>query len=237
MKKVLVCAVMAMVFIAQAYGQNCDTFYPLKKGYQFEMTEYNASRNVTGKSVTKVLEVRGSGNSIEADMQSDHFDAKGNAAKPVKYTIKCDGKTLFIDLQSLMQDAGKKDKGMEDMEMKADGSFFEIPTQGFQIGQTLKDAAMTIHMSQKGQEMGTMTMKVHRKIEGKESVTVPAGTFECYKISMEMENTMDMMGMKMPMGKTQTMEWFAVGSGTIKSETSREGKVIRMAELSKITRQ
>jgi len=104
------------------------------------------------------------------------------------------------------------------------------------VGDVLKDAIMTIHMWQKGHEMGTMTMTIHRKVEGKENVTVPAGIFDSYKMAMEMESEMNMMGMKRPLGKTQTTEWFAVGTGPVKSETYKDGKIIRYSVLSKMTK-
>jgi len=59
-----------------------------------------------------------------------------------------------------------------------------------------------------------MTVNVsNRKVEAVESLTTPAGTFECYKISYDVATKM------MINVKTKGVEWFSKGVGMVKSET------------------
>ena len=67
-----------------------------------------------------------------------------------------------------------------------------------------------------------ITMNIsNRKVDAVESITTPAGTFECYKISYDV-------AMKMMMNmKSKGVEWYAKGVGLVKNETySSDGKLL-----------
>jgi len=214
-------------------GQNCDSFYPLKKGNSFEMQEFDGQNKLQGTDVITVIDRKDVGGTAEATMQATHTDAKGKAGTPIEFKVKCDGTVFYMDLQTFASSMEKN----KDMEMKMEGGFSEMPVKNMKVGDQLKDAVMKMHMLQKGKEMGLMVMTIRRKVDAKESVTVPAGTFECFKIAVESESAMEMMGMKMPGGKNQHVEYFSPGVGTVKSEFfDKNGKLMRYSVLSKITK-
>lgn len=214
-------------------GQNCDSFYPLKKGNVFEMQEFDAQNKLLGTNLITVIDRKDNGGVAEATMRATHTDAKGKSDAPVDFKVKCDGSVFYMDLQTLFNSMEKP----KDMELKIEGGFSELPLKNINVGDQLKDAVMKMHMLQKGQEMGLMVMTLHRKVEAKQSVTVPAGTYECYKITVDAETVMEMMGMKMPGGKSQSVEYFSAGIGTVKSEFyDKKGKLMHYSVLSKITK-
>lgn len=219
-----------MIFSQTLMGQDCDNFYLLKKGNSFEMQEFDGKNKLIGTNVVTVKDRKDAGGIAEATMLATHMDAKGKSDTPVEFKVKCDGSVFYMDLQTF---AGTLEK-QKDMELKIDGGFSEMPIKGLNVGDQLKDAVMKMHMIQDGNEMGVMTSTIRRKIESKESVTVPAGTFQCYKISVEIETVMEMMGMKMPGGKSLHIEYFSTGLGTVRSEVfDKSGKLIRYSVLSK----
>ena len=57
-------------------------------------------------------------------------------------------------------------------------------------------------MNRGGKEMKITSHIKERKVEAKESVTTPAGTFECYRISSVIEAETDMPGMDEKSKKT-----------------------------------
>lgn len=75
-----------------------------------------------------------------------------------------------------------------------------------------------------------MTMEmVDRKVEGKESLTTSAGTFDCYVISYTTEMKMGLNTM------FKNKEWIAEGVGMVKSENyNKNGKLMGYSELTKI---
>ncbi len=228
-------ALFAFVKFSELHAQNCDAFFPLKKGSSTEMLEYDGNKALTGKYVSTVKDRKDDGVNVTAAVHNDHYDASGKPGGSFDFTVKCDGKTLFLDMSSF-GNIMEKHKGMEDMDVKIEGGFMEVPV-GLGVGDALKDAVMTMHMSQKGHEIGTITMTFRRKVEAEESVTVPAGTFTCFRVAVEMDGAMTMMGMKQPTGKTKMTNWFSQGTGPVKSESyNKDGKLTGYSVLNKITK-
>jgi hypothetical protein len=76
----------------------------------------------------------------------------------------------------------------------------------------------------------TLTLVVSdRKVEGKESVTTPAGTWECFKISGKNKITMKMGPVGIPMNIEST-EWFAPGFGVVKTESKSGSTLITVVK-------
>ena len=55
-----------------------------------------------------------------------------------------------------------------------------------------------------------------RKVEDKEKVSTPAGSWDCYKISYKSKMSIKMMGVGIPVSMDGT-EWYAPGFGVVKS--------------------
>lgn len=71
-----------------------------------------------------------------------------------------------------------------------------------------------------------MSFKVtNRKVVGNETVTSPAGSWDCFKITYDADFSTKVMGMSMPM-RMQATEWFAPGFGVVKTESyGKNGKL------------
>jgi len=109
----------------------------------------------------------------------------------------------------------------KDMEMKMEGGALEIPAS-MKAGDVLKNGDMKMSFSSGGMTIMNITMNIsNRKVDAVESITTPAGTFECYKISYDV-------AMKMMMNmKSKGVEWYAKGVGMVKNETySSDGKLL-----------
>lgn len=227
------CTILFFFYFQTLVGQNCDNFYPLKKGNSFEMQEFDGQNKLTGTNIVVVKDRKEAGGTAEATMQGTHLDAKGKTESSIEFKIKCDGSVFYMDMQSFFNSMEKQ----KDMELKMEGGFSEMPIRNLNVGDQLKDAVMKMHMMQKGEEMGLMVMTIRRKVEAKQSVTVPAGTFECFKIAVESESAMEMMGMKMPGGKSYSVEYFSPGIGAVKNEFyDKKGKLMHYSVLSKISK-
>ncbi|MFT5891771.1 MAG: hypothetical protein ACI9Y7_001878 [Dokdonia sp.] len=68
--------------------------------------------------------------------------------------------------------------------------------------------------------MNISVMMIDRKVQNKESITTPAGTFECYVITYTSK-------MKMGIGRTgSSKQWVAEGVGLVKQEDyNKKGKL------------
>ena len=97
---------------------------------------------------------------------------------------------------------------------------------------SLVPAQMMKQYTDMGVEMTGMNMNIkvdqlNRIVEKKESVTTPAGTYECYVITQD--NVSETMGVKQTM---QSKLWLAEGVGMVKQETyNKKGDLMSKSEL------
>ena len=111
------------------------------------------------------------------------------------------------------------------MEVDISGTNLILPNN-LSAGQSLPDANMLMNIKVPPMNM-KMTVDIRdRKVEGKETVTTSAGTFDCFVISYIHESKM---GMKIT---GNAKEWIAEGVGMVKSESyNKKGKRISRSEL------
>lgn len=85
---------------------------------------------------------------------------------------------------------------------------------------------MTIQMGENSMTMTSTDMYLkNRKVEKKEDITTPAGTFACYKITYDMDMDMKVMGINRKMNSTGA-EWVAEGVGIVKTATyDKKGEI------------
>lgn len=97
-------------------------------------------------------------------------------------------------------------------------------------GQMTGAPSPAMNMAPKG------TIVLDSEIVGEESVTVPAGTFQAFKVVMTINNklNLNMMGRDIPMNNTfKTNAWFAKDVGMVKSQTEGIGAITELMSLTK----
>ncbi|MBX9852286.1 MAG: DUF3108 domain-containing protein [Cytophagaceae bacterium] len=226
----------ALVMAYYLKAQNCDQL-PFKKGATFERESYDKGDKKTSKTKSTVKDVITNGSKKEATVQVESYNKKDEkeSVNDVKFT--CDGDKLYIDMSSVAKNAQMGE--MKDMEFKIENSVVEIPVNPT-VGQTLADAVMTITMVDKksGQEFSKTTITMsNRKVEGKETITTSAGTFECWKISFNMKTETKAMGMTMGGRTMKIVNYFSKEVGEVKSQVfSEKGDLFSYSILTKFTK-
>ena len=117
---------------------------------------------------------------------------------------------------------------IKDMEISISGNGIEIPPV-LTEGMALSDGTTEMKMGSKGMTFMNMKFDVkNRKVEKKESITTAAGTFDCYKITYDMD-------MKVIFKRAVSVkQWFAEGVGLVKSESyNKKGELEGSTELTK----
>ncbi|MFT5819644.1 MAG: hypothetical protein ACI8ZM_000869, partial [Crocinitomix sp.] len=157
-------------------------------------------------------------------------DKKGKESYSNDIEYICEDGVFKISMESMMD--AQTMEAYKDMEITMTQSELEIPSN-LTVGQTLPDADMEVTISSSGMQVMKMNFKItERKIEGQESMTTAAGTFECYKLSQKSNIKM------MFIDKTyKTVDWFTEGIGSVRSETYAEsGKLESYRVLTNIKR-
>ena len=220
MKKLSFLIVSILLVISfKSFSQGCAYFYPLKASAGIEMSNYNASDKLTGSTLSKVTSVTSQAAGTLAKIHAESFDADKKSTGVVDYDVTCSGTSISIDTRSMLNQ--EMLKGYKDMDVKIEASELEVPSN-IAVGTVLKDASLTMNVAMNGMQMTTMTfIYKNRKVVGSKSITTPAGTFECLKITFDVVMESSTMGISMKVNSS-VVEYVSKNVGTVRSETIDE---------------
>ena len=231
--KALLTIALVSIFSFKTLGQ-CNSFFPLKENVRYEYEMFDKKEKMTFKMSHTLKNVSGSGDNMTATLAQDIYDPKkGDKLSSSELNWKCENGTLHFDMKSMtmtMDNGQEMNMGETGMSVDVSGDQLDLPTE-LTVGQTMKDATYNIKMA-----MGTMTLMNRtytikdRKVESQESLTTPAGTFDCYKITFL--TTDNKSG-----STTKSAMWYAKDAGLIKSENYKDdGKLITRQVLVKLVK-
>ncbi len=210
-------------------AQECSKYYPMIEGATFEYTNYNKKGKSQGVSKYQVTNVQTSGEVTNATMAIELIDEKGKEIYKTDYNFTCTGNMVTVDYKSLIPSSMFEQ--YEGMEMDISGTDLELPND-LNVGQQLSSANVSVKISMGGMNMNTTIDLINRKVEKKESVTTPAGTFDCYVIYSDNKMKAMMVNQTFP-----SRVWFSEGVGMIKQESfNQNGKSMGTTVLTKYSK-
>ena len=216
---------MILIYVTQGAFSQCNTFYHFNMGKKWEMESYSENGKKEGKIVQEITAFNESGSSYEATIHQEIYDKKDKLTVDHEFEVTCRDGVMYFDMNKFLPQNAMQ--GMGDMEFKLEGDNLELPSD-LSVGQALPDASM--RMSAQGAMPFNMSFTMFdRKVEAKESITTPAGTFDCYKMTYKTK-------MKTVMGiETSGAEWISEGIGVVKTESfNKNGKSMGYSLLTKI---
>lgn len=210
------------------FSQDCSAFYPFEEGISFQVTNYSNKGKVVAVTDHTIKTVVTSGETATATINSLVKDKKGETISDGEFQINCTGNEVSIDLKSLMSpNMFDQFKGMK---TDITGTNVVIPNN-LSVGQSLPDASMKMDIDMGGINMSMSVFMTDRTVEGMETITTPAGSFECYVISYTSD-------IKMGMNRTGTAkQWLAKGVGMVKQEDyNKKGNLTGSSLLTKFSK-
>jgi hypothetical protein len=218
--KSLLLFLLPLCCITPVLAQDCKGFYYLLNNAQIEMTVYDGSGAAVGKTIYKVNNVHKDGAGTISDFSNTYYDKNNKPVTTGAGHFKCSGNSAAIDMKmSIPAMPGMSDTKMEG---NANASFLDYPAH-MQVGQELSGGSYEMKNNVKGMEMVLRYTVHNRKVTGRENITTPAGSWNCYVISYDLDFQMTMMNKVVPM-KFSAVEWFAPDFGPVKTASSKEGK-------------
>lgn len=220
-------AIMASFSLSNnAAAQNsCESGYmPFKQDVFYEITNYDKKGKVTGINRNTISEVENTANGYKASVSVDVLDDNEKELTKTSFDFECDGDVIRIDMKAMLDPS--VNESLSGMEMEVSGDALQIPS-ALLPGMELPDAELEVKAMSGGIKIMTIRQKItERKVLGSESVTTPAGTFDCIKMTQTTE-------LKMLVNKKfETVSWYAKGVGMVKSETyDKKGKVVGSSVL------
>ena len=207
-------------YSASARDYDKSGYCPITKGMVLEYVNYSPDGTRTSSYVMKVTDVSGTLEEGTVRFDQFFFDADG---KPL---FSDDGGNLPMEVSvggsegtvSRMSDVGKVMK-IQDIMSKGDGS--SVPA-GMKVGTTIPDGRIKV-------KIGKITANIttqNRQVAARDSITVPAGTFDCFLVKEEQVT-------RTVGSKAERIEtWYAAGIGCITQAVyDRKGRLDHTQEL------
>lgn len=218
--KQFISTILLIAFSVSCFAQEvCSTWYPLQKDTNFQITSYGKGDKVNAVVDYNVIDA-GSDWALLAYKVSDK---KGELVAESEYEIRCEDDGIAVDFKSL--GAPGIMEQYEGMEIEVTGTNLIIPNELLD-GRELPDSNMNMTVNMTPIKLKMNVNITNRKVSGKETITTPAGTFDCVILSYDFVTKM---GIKI---SGTAKQWLAKGVGMVKQvDRNKKGKVISWSEL------
>jgi hypothetical protein len=237
MKNTLLClSVIALAAFSASFksaDDSCKPYFPVKQGAQIERRSYNDKGKQTGRTVQTILSSNATGSILTLSVKSTHFDDKDKQTNECTFDAKCENGIFYLNMAS-----GAEPQSRPNTTTTVTGDFLEFPSN-LSPGMTLKGGTMTINMVSTDPNfvklgMGNFTVtntSSNIKVISDTSITTPAGTFKCVKITSDQTT-------KTPLSSTvfHVVDYYAQNIGKVRSETyTDKGKSYGYSVISSIS--
>lgn len=230
MKKLFTCFFLLPLLIQ---AQDCSNYIFMTGNSTVQMAVYDKKGKENGTQTWKVLDVKKNGNSYESSVTSSFKDAKGKEIDNSNGVYIFDGGILKADVRMSMPQ--QQMEAYKDAEAKFESAYIEYPSR-LNIGQSLKDVDFKMDIDNKGTTTTVTFNMTNRKVEAKEKITTPAGSWDAYVISYQSSFKTQLGPIGIPINM-EGKEWFVPGVGIVRTETyNKGGKLMGSTQLTSITK-
>ena len=212
--------VLAGGYSVSAQDYDKSGYCPITKGMTLEYVNYDADGARMSSFIMKVSAVEGTLSKGTVTFDQYFYDADGKPLfddnggnLPMEVTVGGPEGTV-----SRMSDVGKVMK-VQDIMSKGDAS--SVPA-GMKVGTAIPDGTIKVRIGKISATIATQ----NRQVVEQKSITVPAGTFDCFLIKEEQVT-------RTVGSRTERIEtWYAAGIGCIRQAVyDRKGRLDHTQEL------
>lgn len=205
-------------------------YLPFTEGLEVEQTHYTARGKVGSVHSYKVISVQEENGVYTARSLTSVSDGKKNSkSTEMEGTIICKNGGWEFDFKESALSMIEEMPENVDIQVESSPVFFPA---SMKPGDELPDAEIRMSASMMGMKLMDVTVKqVNRKVVQEEKITVPAGTFDCIKVTYDLDTEL---GGRVR--KTAVVNWMAKGVGLIKEESYKDGKLESYIEATAVKR-
>ena len=213
-----VAAVLIFMVHAAAAVQGQEPFFPSKAGIVLQYEDRDASGKLLSSTTDSLSTFSGDFTKGYATMVSTESNQDGKTMAPTGIQFRFVDGEVITDITATMEEGAVLDQTTVSGECRG------IPA----------DISEGMELPEYSAEVKLMFVKVKvsskdRKVSGRETVTVPAGTFDCFVVEEQM--TVKSMFLS---EKSSMKTWYARGIGVVKEETWDKKKLVSVSELTAI---
>jgi hypothetical protein len=214
---------------AFVFSQECTFYFPTQPETVLEYGQFDAKGRMNSVIRKKVIKSEKTADGYLVVAHKEVFDNQDSLVFEDNVEMKCFGGEFFVDMScyyhhlQLDQYAGK--------EILIESDTLTIPNDP-KPGMLPSFVTSRVSILEDGIPVKNMVVNVYfRIVQGYEDVITPAGTFNCLKISYEVETIVNQKV------KSKGVEWFSKEAGLVKRETFElNGKLIEKIELRSLTK-
>lgn len=205
----------------------CNQFFEFTNGQKLEYTSYDKKGKMASKEHQEVTMFRETAEGFEMQIETVHFDKKGEETLSSSFDASCADGVYTLDVRNFVND--EMMQAFQGMEVTVEGTALEVPN-ALKVGQELPSGDCKITAASDNVNLLTLTINIDdRKVTGREKITTPAGTFDCYVIEQVVTS-------KMILKSTyNSREYVAEKYGPVRVETyNKGGKLVSTRDLTAI---
>ncbi len=197
-----------------ALAQDCPEILYLQEGRTYTMKNFDKKGKHDTSTRYAVSKVEKGSDGSTGYIDISVMDKKGKELLAMNHSVRCDGNNLYFDASELLGAMGAT-FGLE----FGDNSGYIAYPKDIKVGDELEEITVEAILGDSGLAMGTRI--TNRQVVAKESVTTPAGTFECYKVSFDIEYDM------IVTIRQKSIEWWSEDFQLVKVENyNKKGKLV-----------
>jgi len=221
MKTVQLCLMASLIAAISAGAHAQSFFFPSKAGMVLTYVQNDAKEKAVSYTLLTIKNVEGSGDNVTITYVGQALDKNrkqvGDTPIEIPYTVTISNGVVEWDMKSF---AAPGTEGFIEIE----GDKLKLPST-LSPGDKLNDAKfiMTINM---GFKIRTEVSLTDQQCLAIEDVTVPAGVFKCHKVTQTSAATV-----MRKTTTTKTINWYAPGIGTVKSEVYDSKDKLQSSQL------
>jgi hypothetical protein len=201
------------LWFSEPVAAQCNDYYELSKGTSWTFENYSAKGKLQSKNQQTVTSYENTATGYKATIHSETFSEKGKKQMEADMEVSCNNGTYLMDMRRFVPQ--EQLEMFKSYEVKLEGENLELPSR-LTEGQSLKSGWITLTAVGSPLPLNLKVDITDRKVEGKETITTPAGTFTCWKISSK-SSLQIKMGINMNLNFS-IVEWMAEKVGLVKSE-------------------
>lgn len=224
-KLIFVIAIAGCIWTAKS--QDCVFYCPVKEGTKMETQHFNAKDKIQSTDKQTILSKQVNGNNVSITIKTESYDDKNVLKYNKNLTYECKNGVFTFDMQNFLDPQTMS--AYKDMQVNMTATNLEMPAT-LTAGLALANGSVQMTVANQGMTLMNMTVNIlNRKVAAIEKITTPAGTFDCYKITYDVETKM--------MFKIQTkgIDWVAKEVGVVRSEAyDSNGKMTGYSVLSSL---
>jgi hypothetical protein len=230
MKKIFYLILTLLFTVDYSDAQECAVYIPNVIGTELHYEVKNQQGRIWDIYTQKLLSIKDKGEeTIYSMLQTSISPKSGKIFSQDTITFCFKGNRFYIDMEQYMSTSLAKLIKNEEGKITIDDLNYPA---NLSPGQELKGGSITAFFEGAIMNFNFIINIINRKVEAKENMTTPAGSFMCYKLSEDIQE-------KDPLNDytKHNVMWISKGIGTIRIESYKEdGTLSEITQLVKVVK-